>query len=469
MTESKISMEEKKEFKMSTSKMISFVSLLFGVTILVNMMQARYTAFYETEVLLPISYMTLAIVFYTIWDMINDPLAGFLTDRKYRFTKRFGKRYPWLMMASFPLVVVMVLFFMPPDPSKGVWATFFWFLITLMCFDGFASVVGVAYNSSLINKFRSDEDRLKASSLQQVFATLGLMVGFLVPPFIVQYGNKSSYVSLAFIFGIIFLITLIASIYGQRENKAEIARYYVIDEKQESFLTSFFKMFKISLRQKNFRAILIITISLSAFNLLFIASIPYYVRYILQADASTEFLLYLPYLLAAAVPIPLYFWISKKYGHLRVYILTFLLKIVVLFLLMVFVSNFIITLILVAVMGVSVGISNIAGIPVVGNFYDEAAVLNKKRQEGIYLGIQSFFGRSMYIFQMVAFWIIHDLTGFQADSSTQTPLAQFGILIHMMLIPAVISLLATLYFWKSWDLKGDKLKSVKEQLKELKI
>jgi len=120
-------------------------------------------------------------------------------------------------------------------------------------------------------------------------------------------------------------------------------------------------------------------------------------------------------------------------------------------------------------MGVSVGISNIAGTPVGGDFYDEAAVLNKKRYEGIYMGLQTFFSRTMYIFQLVVFWLVHVVTEFNAEAPVQTELAQFGIIIHMMIIPAIASLIGVIYFWKTWDLKPEKVLTIKNQLKELQI
>jgi len=456
--------------KHSTGKMVSFTSVIFGTTIVTNIMTARFTAFYETEILLPINLMVVAIIFYTIWDMINDPIFGHLTDRKYRLTRRWGKRFPWLMCASFPVIIILIFFFMPPDPSvSGVWLTLVWFLIFLMLFDGSMTIIGVSYLASLINKFRSDDERLKVSSYQQLLSTLGLMLAFFIPPLVVQYGNKSSYIMLAIICGVIFLITILLSIPGQRESKEEIDKYYITETKQEPFLKSFIRMLKTSLKQKNFRALLVMTITLALFNLLFIASIPYYVRYILQASATTELLLYLPYLLAAFIPIPLYFWISKKYGHLKMYIISLFLKAIVLFLMIIFYTNFLVILILVAIMGVSVGISNIAGTPVGGDFYDEAAVINKKRYEGIYMGLQTFFSRTMYIFQLVVFWLVHVVTEFNAYAPVQTELAQFGIIIHMMIIPAIASLIGVIYFWKTWDLKPEKVLTIKNQLKELQI
>jgi len=120
-------------------------------------------------------------------------------------------------------------------------------------------------------------------------------------------------------------------------------------------------------------------------------------------------------------------------------------------------------------MGSSNGLGNVAATPVISDFYDQAAVLNKKRQEGIYFGIRNFFGRTMYILQLIAFWLVHELTGFVADAPEQTPLAQWGIIIHAVLIPFIAVLLGTLIFVKLYDLYPKKMKEIHAQLKELKL
>ena len=54
--------------------------------------------FYEVAVGLPAIYIFLAMLIFTLYDAINDPLIGFLTDRLFKFTKKFGKRFPWIII-----------------------------------------------------------------------------------------------------------------------------------------------------------------------------------------------------------------------------------------------------------------------------------------------------------------------------------------------------------------------------------
>ena len=71
--------------------------------------------FYEVEVGLA-SWMTgLGLGIYAVWDAFNDPLVGYLTDRPYRFTRKWGRRFPWIVVGFIPMLISFVLIFSPPN------------------------------------------------------------------------------------------------------------------------------------------------------------------------------------------------------------------------------------------------------------------------------------------------------------------------------------------------------------------
>ncbi len=47
--------------------------------------------FYEAVIGLETIYVFLAMLIFTMWDAINDPLIGHLTDRITRVTRKIGK------------------------------------------------------------------------------------------------------------------------------------------------------------------------------------------------------------------------------------------------------------------------------------------------------------------------------------------------------------------------------------------
>jgi len=105
--------------------------------------------------------------------------------------------------------------------------------------------------------------------------------------------------------------------------------------------------------------------------------------------------------------------------------------------------------------------------PVLADVIDESVVFTGVRREGIYTGIQAFFGRLALALQAITFTLVHMFTGFEEGAVTQDPLAVWGIQLHFSLIPMAFMAVAMLIFWRWYDLTPDKVKANREKIKEL--
>ncbi|MCK4239297.1 MAG: MFS transporter, partial [Candidatus Lokiarchaeota archaeon] len=70
--------------------------------------------FYESELGLNVWIVSFGIIIFALWNAINDPLVGFLTNRPFKFTKKWGRRFPWIFMGGIPWIFCYILIFMPP-------------------------------------------------------------------------------------------------------------------------------------------------------------------------------------------------------------------------------------------------------------------------------------------------------------------------------------------------------------------
>ena len=98
---------------------------------------------------------------------------------------------------------------------------------------------------------------------------------------------------------------------------------------------------------------------------------------------------------------------------------------------------------------------------------DEVVAKNKKRDDGIYMGLRAFFGRLSYASQALVFWAIHTITKF--DQNPESPQALFGIHLHMALIPAIFFLAGALVFSRLNTLTPAGIKNNKKILAELDL
>ena len=142
---------ENNEIEVTHSK-LNMVSYGFG-TFLNEFIMMAFFAFsffyYESEIGLNVWLVGFGYIIFAIWNAINDPLIGYLTDRPFKFTKKWGRRFPWIIMGGIPWVLSYVLIFTPPnvDPVDGQWILFGWLVMSMCLYDTFASIFWVNYAS----------------------------------------------------------------------------------------------------------------------------------------------------------------------------------------------------------------------------------------------------------------------------------------------------------------------------------
>jgi len=114
------------------------------------------------------------------------------------------------------------------------------------------------------------------------------------------------------------------------------------------------------------------------------------------------------------------------------------------------------------ILGIGGGALRIGSSPVLADAIDEAVADSGKHIEGSFMGVYTFFIRFSLIAQGWIFAITHTLTSFDPNSSTQSDLAKFGILLHTALIPMILTLIALVVFVLVYDLRPEKTKEIKE-------
>jgi GPH family glycoside/pentoside/hexuronide:cation symporter len=426
--------------------------------------------YYEAEIGLNVWIISLGLIIFAVFNAFNDPLIGYLTNRPFRFTKKLGRRFPWILIGGIPIGFSYLLIFTPPtvDPKGGAWILFGWLVLTTCLFDTFHTIFFVNLQSLFPDKFRSLNERRTVTGIQVIFGALGVALGSIIPPLIYNYGDLQSYIFQAIAVLIITIITILAAIPGIREDQVTIDSYLSSVQKEVK-RTPFFKTMKQAFKQKSFVAyIFLYTMYWFIINSME-ASIPYVVLYILDMPASATTLIMAGFLLGAVCTAPLWTKLAKKWNNNgRVMLITAILMGVVIFPLT-FLNNYFLIILNVILWGVVQGGYWTMIFAVYSDVIDESVVLYQKREEGTYIGLQQFFGRLGLILQVLSFAIIHTLTGFVEGSKTQNTLAIWGIHLHLSFVPMIFILIGAAVFWKLYDLKPDKVTEHHLKIQELKL
>ncbi len=462
-------MSRELEHKETNLSIVSYSLTKFLMNTLSIFISVFFFIFWETEVKLNVWLITIAYTIFSVWNAVNNPIIGYIADRPKKFWKRYGKRFPWVMGSGIPAIFLLVAIFSPPnvDPISGQLILFFW-VVTFLCLYELAFTAFSLNHWALFpDKFRMDSDRRNVGTLGRAFLLVGTAVGSIVPPLFITYGDRQSYTRMAWILAVVCLILFIAIIPGHIESKEMKERYLEMDVDKEK--VSFFQAFKIVLSSKNFVVVIVLFFMDGIVAGCLLGSLQYVTKYILQEEASSSIFLMAGFIIGSLGS--MYFWLrlSHKLNNHRKMLIYGAFISTILLLPFMFVQNLVGFTLATLAYGIGGAAIRVGIDPVFADTIDEAIVKSGKRMEGTFMGLRSFFLSLNSIVIALIIAISHELTGFDPNAESQTPLALFGIRVQAALFPMFLNLLALLVFIFIYDLTPEKTRELKSKIKELNL
>ena len=446
-------------------------------TTLLGATQGIYLYFYYFNVLgLNQFLIFLALSIFTVYDAINDPLIGFLVDRNTRLTKRWGRRFPWIVIGIIPWCLAIYLIFSAPgvDPAINPWPVFFWLLASLFIFDTFGSLIGVNVMALRPDLFRTEAERQKLTYWWTPLDMIAQAIGFLVPPLFLIGGNtRPAFALMGAMIGIVALVGGILFLPGTREDKVVIDRYFSGEYEQMNFFKGMIQV----LRQRSF---IIFFIALTVFSMstsMLMANAPFVNTFLLQFAPGDEFIIFVIFILGSFISVP--FWIRylrKVQNNKKVLTIGGFLLSATLFPLTFFQTT-IDLYIMLFILGLAMGSMWCFFYTIIqASVVDDFVATTKKNQKGLLLGVSVLLGRLVATLDEGILALVHFFTGFPSGVETYAELVASGANVTIVLlgirllfgiIPCVVLLTGTLLFWKYFPLTQDKVLENKKILEEL--
>lgn len=146
-----------------------------GVVVFNIVKQLLVFAFLTTALGVPVGLAGVITTGVLIFDMVTDPLIGWLSDRTQ---SRFGRRAPW-MVAGAPIMAAALVWLFAAEPGPGA-------IVQVVLAFGVASIgftmVGVPYSAMAGEMTQDPHERSKMTAWRMGFACIGiLLAGALVP------------------------------------------------------------------------------------------------------------------------------------------------------------------------------------------------------------------------------------------------------------------------------------------------
>ena len=421
-----------------------------------------------------------AMSIFTVYNAINDPIFAFLMDRNMRFTRKWGRRFPWIVIGIIPWTFSVYLLYSTPDVdvSLNPWPIFFWLLLSLVVLDTFGTLVNINFNALRPDMFRTEEERRTFSKYYTPIDLFAVILGMLLPAFFIDLipgDKKAGYKIMGVMIAIISLIFAILSLPGNREDKVMIDRYFStkIDDKQMGFL----KATKEALKLKSFIVNFVFGVFSGIQTSLVVINMLYTTNFVLQASSIAYLVILGTYLTGTFISIP--FWIrylKKINNNKKAYVVAGLSQSITLIPLTFF-YGFNDLIIMAFIFGFASGGLNTYTYTIIQpSMVDDFVVKTRKNQKAILFGISAFLGRFVATIYQLIFAVVHDLTGFVAGYDTYSEMAAvvsnmnlvlIGIRLLQGVIPAAFLFVGIMIFWKFFPLTQDVVLKNKAELEKL--
>lgn len=146
-----------------------------------------------------------------IWDAVNDPLVGVLSDRTQT---RWGRRYPWILLSAIPFGITFFLMWLVPGGSSGF--RFWYYVITSILFQIFFTTANLPYTTLTAELTQDYDERTDLTSFRLGFsltgAILALALGLVVTGQIED--ETLQYTVLGGVCALISVIPLLVCVFG---------------------------------------------------------------------------------------------------------------------------------------------------------------------------------------------------------------------------------------------------------------
>ncbi|MHA1414028.1 MAG: MFS transporter [Promethearchaeota archaeon] len=202
---------------------------------------------------------------------------------------------------------------------------------------------------------------------------------------------------------------------------------------------------------------------------LLIASLNYFIKYILKLESSAMILGMSGYLLVSILSIPLWIKVAIKVNNNKKMIVLGSLFMGIATMVLFFANSIIAMLIIGCFVGLTGGVFFVMQDAINADVLDEMTLLDGERLEGTYLGVKFFFGRMANVVQFLILVLIHAFTNFVPEVINQSDLALLGIRLHISIIPGIAIIIGVLIFWKFYDLTPERMKEIKEKIIQQKL
>jgi GPH family glycoside/pentoside/hexuronide:cation symporter len=410
---------------------------------------AGVIAFYIVDVKnLPAEWYAAFWLFYTIYNALNNPALGYLSDRT---RSRWGRRMPYVLFGGLPYAVAFALLFTAPfDGRDNPAGLLVYFGAAIVVWEGLYTALATGYYGLLPEMFGEHAERTDVAAKMNIFQTVALVLGAALPPLLADMLGWSGMATFLAIISVIAIYAGYPALFERADLKTDTG-------------FPFMQALKFTFANRSF-----LTVA-GAQAMRFFGTgalqtgILFYLKYSLKVEEGlATAILGIAFLVAMLSLYPWRNWVANKLGSR----LTLMLANAVMILGVVpmgFSPNINFTYAAAVILGVGLGGLVLIGDIIVAEVIDEDEVKTGHQRAGMYFGMSGFIITLSGLLVSSVFGLVMPAFGYDTLLDVQPASVDLGFRIFLTAPTSIGFLLAIVLLWL-YPLHGKYLQEIKETL-----
>ena len=204
--------------KLSLSTKLAYGAGDLGPAITANVLAFYLLVFFTNVAGLPAGLASNILVVGKVWDAINDPIVGVLSDRT---SHPWGRRYPWIIYGGIPFGIFFLLQWIVPSTDHTV---LFWYYVAIsILFNTAYTAVNLPYTALTPELTQDYNERTSLNSFRFAFSIGGSIFSLILALIIFrvfQNDPNQQYLVLGAICAVISVLPLYWCVLGTRKHVA---------------------------------------------------------------------------------------------------------------------------------------------------------------------------------------------------------------------------------------------------------
>jgi GPH family glycoside/pentoside/hexuronide:cation symporter len=414
--------------KLSTFTKIIYGAGDIGFSMNGTIIAAYLPTFLNNIVGIDASMAAVALLIGKIWDFVNDPMLGYLSDRT---RTRWGRRRPYLLFGAIPYGLLFAFIWWNP-PLESHNALLIYYTLMYVLYDAVGTLVYMPYYSLTPELTEDYDERTELTSYRMFFSILGGLISFVVPMMNIREMNTqnvSNVFRMRLIFGAAAALPLLLVFFFTRERS--------VFEKLER--PKLWQSLKAAIKNRPFVFSAVIYLFTWTSMHIIEANLLYYIKYVIARENMTEVIMGSIFV-TAIISLPAWDWISKKFNKRLAYIygIGFWAIVQILLITVNKSSSLVYLLGLCVLAGIGVGAAHVLTWAIIPDAIEVDELNTGERHEGMFYSLVTLLGKAANAIAVPFTLLILDWSGYIPKSDIQPDSIITGIRVIVGPIPAFL-------------------------------